>query len=83
MSGPDFLILSSSEAYIALVIDQAPLRLNLLQQCSRAILRGVVNDDHLEIAIILAIKHGEALVQVLRAEFQVTMVMETIGRCAC
>ena len=78
--GANRLILPGGEANILLVVDDAPLRLNLAQQRARAIVGSIIDDDDVETAIVFAslesaAKHSSRYC----AEFQVTIVTETIG----
>ena len=67
------------EANVLLVVDHPPRRLDLAQELTGAVGRSVVDEDDFEVAIVLRDRARRSTRSRYCAEFQVTMVTETIG----
>ena len=62
----DRLVLPGSESHIAIIVEDSPFCFDLLQPRARAVLRGVVDDDHFEVGIVEERECTETFVKVLR-----------------
>src|ERR1019366_3380085 len=62
---PDSLVLSGGKSNVPLVVDHPPAWLNLTQELSRAVRRGIVHNYYLEVAIVLLLDRSEARIEIL------------------